>query len=83
MEKKTLRQRLKLSVVKFSYLKKNGEKRYATGTNNIDLLNIVFGLNIKSNDSKSITDDLTIYYDVEKMGWRCLRNENLLEIIND
>jgi hypothetical protein len=80
---KKLRNRLKLSVVKFSYKKKNGDTRQATGTNNIELLNVVFGLDMKQTTSNNISDDLTIYYDVEKMGWRCLRNENLLEIIND
>tara|TARA_R100001015_G_C4614168_1_gene169978 strand:+ start:932 stop:1174 length:243 start_codon:yes stop_codon:yes gene_type:complete len=78
-----LRDRLKLSVVKFSYLKKNGEKRYATGTNNLELLSIVFGMDIKTLKEGRDRCGITTYFDVEKKGWRSLVDENLLEIIND
>ena len=83
MEKNNLRKRLKLSVVKFSYTKKNGETRYATGTNNLELLSIVFGMDINTLKDERDRCGITTYYDVEKGGWRCLRDENLLEIIND
>tara|TARA_R110002096_G_C14353323_1_gene703288 strand:- start:529 stop:777 length:249 start_codon:yes stop_codon:yes gene_type:complete len=82
MEKK-LRKRLKLSVVKFSFKKKNGETRYATGSTNIDMLNIVFGLNLKSFKEETNRDGITTYYDIEKRNWRSLRDESLIEIINN
>jgi|TARA_R110000851_G_scaffold114153_3_gene239142 hypothetical protein len=82
MENK-LRKRLKLSVVKFSFKKKNGETRYATGSTNIDMLNIVFGLNLKSFKEETNRDGITTYYDIEKRNWRSLRDESLIEIINN
>ena len=74
--KNTIRKRLKLNVIKFAYKKKNGDIRYATGTNNVMLLNEMYGLNIKSFDSKD-RGDLINYYDLGKKGWRCF-NENML-----
>jgi len=82
MENK-LRKRLKLSVVKFSFKKKNGETRYATGSTNIDMLNLVFGLNLKSFKEETNRDGITTYYDIEKGNWRSLRDESLIEIINN
>ena len=82
MENK-LRKRLKLSVVKFSFKKKNGETRYATGSTNIDMLNLVFGLNLKSFKEETNRDGITTYYDIEKRNWRSLRDESLIEIINN
>lgn len=80
---KTLRDRLKLSVVKFCYLKKNGKKRYAIGTTNTELLNIVFNLKIKEQKEKDFRDGITTYFDVEKQSWRSLIDDNLIEIINE
>mgnify|MGYP003627795370 FL=1 len=82
MENK-LRQRLKLSVVKFSFKKKNGQTRYATGSTNIDMLNVVFGLNLKAFKEETNRDGITTYYDIEKRNWRSLRDESLIEIINN
>jgi hypothetical protein len=74
-----IRKRLKLNVVKFAYKKKNGDIRYATGTNNIMLLNEMYGLNIKENDSTD-RGDLINYYDLEKQGWRCFNKQLLTKI---
>ena len=82
MENK-LRKRLKLSVVKFSFKKKNGETRYATGSTNIDMLNLVFGLDLKTFKEETNRDGITTYYDIEKRNWRSLRDESLIEIINN
>lgn len=81
---KNIRQRLKLSVVKFSYFKKNGDVRYATGTTNIDLLNELFNLNIDVEKTKHTTfNGTTPYYDFAKKGWRCFKDENFIDVIND
>jgi hypothetical protein len=82
MESK-LRERLKLSVVRFSFKKKNGQTRYATGSTNIDMLNLVFGLNLKTFKEETNRDGITTYYDIEKRNWRSLRDESLIEIINN
>ena len=82
--KKNIRQRLKLSVVKFSYYKKNGDIRYATGTTNIDLLNDLFKLNIEAKEEQEQQrNGTTPYYDFAQKGWRCFKDENFIEIIND
>jgi len=78
MENK-IRKRLKLNVVKFAFKKKNGETRYATGTNNIMLLNEMYGLNLKENDGLD-RGNLINYYDLEKKGWRCFNKELLTKI---
>ena len=77
--KTKIRERLKLNVVKFAFKKKNGETRYATGTNNIMLLNEMYGLNLKENDSIE-RGDLINYYDLEKKGWRCFNKKLLTKI---
>tara|TARA_Y100001937_G_C6910242_1_gene237185 strand:- start:48 stop:293 length:246 start_codon:yes stop_codon:yes gene_type:complete len=79
---KTLRERLKLSVVKFAYLKKNGETRYATGTTNTELLDVVFDIKLKPFKEEKQRDGITTYFDVEKRNWRSLRDDSLIEIIN-
>jgi hypothetical protein len=79
---KKLREQLKLNIVYFVYKKKDGEIRNARGTTNITLLNVFFGQNIMSH--KEITrNELITYYDIDKLGWRCLKEDNLIEIINN
>ena len=77
--KNTIRKRLKLNVVKFAFKKKNGDTRHAVGTNNIMLLNEMYGLNLKDNSSVD-RGDLINYYDLEKKGWRCFNKELLTKI---
>jgi len=81
---KNIRQRLELSVVKFAYTKKDGKVRYATGTNNIPLLNELFSLSLNENDyDAQKRNGTTTYYDLGAMNWRCFRDDSLIEIIND
>ena len=47
------------------------------------MLNIVFGLNLKSFKEETNRDGITTYYDIEKRNWRSLRDESLIEIINN
>jgi len=82
MENK-LRKRLKLSVVKFSFKKKNGETRYATGSTNIEMINSLFGMKLDEFKEEVNRDGITTYYDIEKRNWRSLRDESLIEIINN
>lgn len=79
--KNTIRQRLKLNVVKFAYKKKNGDMRYATGTNNIMLLNEMYGFNLdKRDEDEQQRNGLITYFDIEKQGWRCFRDELLTKV---
>jgi hypothetical protein len=81
---KNIRKRLQLSVVKFAYKKKNGEVRYATGTTNIPLLNELFNLNIEEKEQVGQQrNGTTPYYDLAKKGWRCFKDENFIEVINN
>ena len=82
MKKDKLRDRLKLSVIKFAYKKKNGEVRYAIGTTNSELLDVVFNIKLKGQETEQDSRaGITNYFDIEKRGWRSLRNNNLIEII--
>ena len=74
---KKLREQLKLNIVYFVYKKKDGEIRNARGTTNITLLNVFFGQNIMSHK------EIITYCDIDKLGWRCLKEDNLIEIINN
>lgn len=81
---KNIRQRLNLSVVKFSFKKKNGDLRHATGTTNISLLNELFDLNLEEKEqSEQQRNGTTPYYDIDSKGWRCFKDENFIEVIND
>ena len=63
-------------IVKFAYLKSNGEVRVAFGTTNPDFVkDKVCGLG-ESRESYATT----AYYDLEKGGWRSFRWENLIEV---
>jgi len=81
---KNIRQRLNLSVVKFSFKKKNGDLRLATGTTNISLLNELFDLKLEEKEqSEQQRNGTTPYYDIDSKGWRCFKDENFIEVIND
>jgi len=81
---KTIRRRLQLSVVKFSFKKKDGTTRYATGSTNIPLLNQLFDLKIEVKETMGQQrNGTTPYYDLAKKGWRCFKDESFIEIIND
>lgn len=63
-------------IVKFAYLKSNGEVRIAFGTTNPDFVNDkVCGLG-ESRENYATT----AYYDLEKGGWRSFRWENLIAV---
>ena len=63
-------------IVKFAYLKSNGEVRIAFGTTNPDFVkDKVCGLG-ESRESYATT----AYYDLEKGGWRSFRWENLIAV---
>ena len=75
---------LDTNVVVFKFTKADGEERLAKGTRNIEYLleNNETGfteMNIPSGPPKS--DEVCPYWDLEKMAWRSLRFDSLVEII--
>ncbi len=63
-------------IVKFAYLKRNGEIRVAFGTTNPDYIqDKVCGWG-ESKENFAVT----AYYDLEKGGWRSFRWENLIAV---
>lgn len=63
-------------IVKFAYLKSNGEVRVAFGTTNHDFVkDKVCGWG-ESRENYATT----AYYDLEKGGWRSFRWENLIAV---
>ena len=69
-----LREEMKNKVVKFRYMKINGEERTALGTLKDTL--------IPSHDSSGAVRKsnalIQCYYDIDRDGWRSFRKENLI-----
>lgn len=76
-----LKKRFKEGVVTFTYTKKDGSERIATGTTNVDIV-AEHDATPKGTGYAGDTDVTTRYYDIISEGWRSFRNENLV-CIND
>ena len=74
-----LRDALRNSKVNFVYRKKDGSRRTAVGTLNLDIIPNS-DTQFKSEEQREERDDQVTYYDLEKMAWRCCKTENILEI---
>lgn len=70
----TLLRKMRKGIVDFSYLKKNGQKRKASGT----LYGI--GHTIKNNNQRNKCTYTLCYYDVDCNDWRSFIIENLIEV---
>lgn len=73
-----LRNKLHEGVVAFKYKKVNGEIRKAIGT-----LNISFSDELAeyvASDKASNKTGVVSYWDIEKKGWRSVKEENIIEI---
>lgn len=77
LEERELRGRLAKGVVCFVYRTKNGYKRKAIGTTN---LNIVRRLGIDVPTPKSEVHRKNVYFDLEKRWWRSYIPNNILYI---
>ena len=63
-------------IVKFAYLKRNGEVRIAYGTTNAEFIQgKVCGWGASREDYAT-----TAYYDLERSAWRSFRWENLIAV---
>lgn len=79
MERKEIKERLHSeNPVKFSYKKKNGEIRTATGTLNV---NVMGEENAPSGKLDSYNEDTIRYYDLNSNGWRSFLVENFIEFL--
>lgn len=79
MERKEIKERLHSeNPVKFSYKKKNGEIRTATGTLNVDVMGEE---NAPSGKIESYNEDTIRYYDLNSEGWRSFLVENFIEFL--
>ena len=73
----TLRRLLATNIVCFTYKKVNGEIRHAKGTRNLTLAR---GYTGESIPTPTGYEQPNSYYDVESLGWRSYRPENLISI---
>ena len=73
----TLHSLLAHNIVSFTYQKVNGEIRHAIGTRCLVLAEIHTGATIPTPNG---AEQPNSYYDVEKMGWRSYKPENLISI---
>jgi len=65
------------NIVSFTYQKVNGEIRHAVGTRNLTLASRYTQTEIPTPKG---AEQPYSYYDVEKMGWRSFKPENLISI---
>lgn len=63
-------------IVKFAYLKSNGDIRVAYGTTNVDFVKD----KIRGWGDSRENYATSAYYDLEKGGWRSFRWENLIAV---
>jgi hypothetical protein len=73
----TLRTLLAHNIVSFTFRKVNGEIRHAVGTRNLALASRLTQTEIPTPKGEEQSNS---YYDIEKMGWRSYKPENLISI---
>lgn len=73
----TLRTLLRSSVVRFTFVKVNGELRHAIGTRNLSIARKATGCDIPTPKGEEQPNS---YFDLEKMGWRSYRPDSLVSI---
>lgn len=72
-----LRARLAGGTVQFTFRKISGETRPASGTTCFDLIPDAFR---PKTDGRRTTENLVVYFDLDRMAWRSLRSDNLVSI---
>ena len=73
----TLRTLLATNIISFTFRKVNGEIRHAKGTRNLTIASAYTNYDIPK--PKGYEQPYS-YYDVEAMGWRSYKPENLISI---
>lgn len=75
-----LRTALKAGKTNFVFIKKDGSRRAAVGTLNLDEVPEVDKQFKRSEEEQVVREDQTSYYDLEKMAWRCCKFDSVVEI---
>lgn len=76
-----LRNKLKLGYTKFVFKKKDGSRREAMGTTNLEAIPQEFWpKDMDNEEQKPRNEAIVTYYDMEKGAWRSCKVENILEI---
>ena len=73
-----LKEMMRAGNVSFTYLKKDGTERHATGTLSTDI--IPSENQPKSEGERNMSEDILRYYDVDKEGWRSCIKANIVSI---
>lgn len=76
-----LREKLQQGEVKFVYKKKDGSRRAAVGTTNLDLVPREQWPKVMGEEAKAPKNESVVtYYDMEKLSWRSFKIENGVEV---
>lgn len=75
-----LRTLLKEGKTNFVFIKKDGSRRAAIGTLNLDLVPDADKQFKHQEGEREERTDQTSYYDLEKMAWRCCKYDKIVEI---
>ena len=75
-----LRTALKAGKTNFVFIKKDGSRRAAVGTLNLDDVPEADKQFKHSEGDNQERPDQTSYYDLEKSGWRCCKFDSVVEI---
>ena len=68
---------MKRNIVEFTFRKKDGTIRHARGTRNLEIASVALGYAVRIPKGEEQPNS---YYDVEVMGWRSYKPENLISI---
>ena len=78
-----LRNKLHEGETRFVFIKKDGSRRPAVGTLNLDLVPESDKQFKTEQGSREERTDQTSYYDLEKNAWRCCKYASIAEIEGD
>ena len=73
-----LREALKKGIVNFTFTKKDGTIRHATGTRNLTLAESKTGTSVPAPTSGRVNENA--YFDLDKCAWRSFFPANVLSI---
>ena len=67
--------------VKFKYIKKNGDKRTAKGTLNVDLIPDGHQFSKKKISKRSRPKEIIVYFDLDKNQFRCFSSNRFIKYL--
>lgn len=81
MNIENLQKKLSNEIVSFKFTKKDGTIREAKGTTNKEIIEKDFGIEYLPKGTKEIkySENVTRYFDVDKLGWRSFQNDSLID----